>query len=88
MPVALGRLQMEVLNDAGKLDDYLREASDTFHFQFDKPYRGAADDYPVRAITEDPLKEWNETTREYVLTQTHAAYSRNPLAQRAVKYIQ
>lgn len=88
MPVALGRLQMEALNDAGKLDDYLREASDTFHFQFDKPYRGAADDYPVRAITEDPLKEWNETTREYVLTQTHAAYSRNPLAQRAVKYIQ
>ena len=88
MPVALGRQHTAALQAAGKLDEYLKEASETFRFQFDQPYRGAADDYPVLAITEDPLKEWNWTVREYVLTQTHAAYSRNPIAQRAVKYMQ
>lgn len=65
----------------------LKEASarDTFQFQFDIPQR-TANDMPF-AVAEDPLREWNWSTRSYVLTQTHNAYHRNPLAKRGVKYV-
>lgn len=65
---------------------YLREsAAQTFRFQFDTPQRTAAD-LPFQPPSEDPLREWSITTREYVLEQCHAAVSRNPVAKRAVRY--
>lgn len=65
---------------------YLTEsARSSFGFQFDTPNRSAADS-PIAPVTEDPLKEWDWTTREFVLAHTHSAYQRNPIANRAVKY--
>jgi len=63
---------------------YLQETTaKNYQFGFDAPYNK---EYPFTPPTEDPLKEWSFTTREYVLTQTHAAYQRNPLANTAVEY--
>lgn len=65
---------------------YLQEAArDTFRFQFDTPMRGA-NDMPFM-VTEDPLREWDAGTREYVISTCHATYHRNPIAKRAVKYV-
>ena len=87
LPVLLPRQMAESLNQRGKLNDYLREsASTSFRFQFDTPQRGPSDE-PFMPPTEDPLREWNFSTREYVLTNTHAAYARNPIANRACKYV-
>lgn len=63
---------------------YLREATDRsfFHFQFDSPNKDASD-LAVNMATEDPLKEWNSATRKMVLSNTHAANDRNPLAKAA-----
>lgn len=88
LPVLMPRQLQDALAQQGKLGQYLQEAAaETFRFQFDTPGRGSADDYLFRPPTEDPLKEWHWSTREYVLTNTHAAYQRNPLANRACKYV-
>jgi hypothetical protein len=87
LPVLLPRQLAEDLNKRGKMGEYLREsASTSFRFQFDTPQRGQGDE-PFMPPTEDPLREWNTSTREYVLTNTHAAYARNPIANRACKYV-
>jgi len=70
--------------DGTKLAAFLKETtSANYRFQFDAPMNKSA---PYMPPYEDPLKEWNATTREYILTQTHAAYQRNPLANAAVEY--
>jgi len=87
MPTLLPRQMEAALARKGKLKEYLTEsARATFRFQFDTPYR-SADDVPFSPVTEDPLQEWNWSTREYVLTNTHAAYQRNPIAKRGVNYV-
>lgn len=85
MPPLLPRLLREALESTGKLDAYLAEAGNAvFRHPFDAPY---ATDVPFGPVTEDPLREWNWATREYVLSNTHAAYQRNPLANRGLKYL-
>lgn len=87
-PVMLPQHLDEALKRAGGTvrADYLREAMrDTFRFQFDAPYRGASD-MPIEPVNEDPLREWNYSTRRMVLSNCHAAYQRNPLANTAVQY--
>lgn len=54
-----------------------------YQFQFDAPMNK---DLPYNPPYEDPLREWDIATRNYILTQTHAAYQRNPLANAAVEY--
>lgn len=67
-----------------QLRAYLTEGSrQQYQHQFDTPYNK---DVPFISPTEDPLKEWGYQTRVYVLSQTHAAYQRNPLANAAVEY--
>lgn len=69
-----------------KLQSYLREAArDTYRFQFDTPMRSGAD-LPFMQPTEDPLKEWDWSTRKYVLSSTHSVYDRDALANTAVQY--
>lgn len=64
--------------------EYLQETSKAnYQFQFDAPMNK---DLPYNPPYEDPLREWDITTRNYILTQTHAAYQRNPLANAAVEY--
>lgn len=67
---------------------YLQEVSDTrtsLRFQFDSPNRTAYD-AAISPVADDPLCEWNQETREQVLSNCHAAYQRNPLAKAAVDY--
>ncbi|MFH1605364.1 MAG: hypothetical protein ABIH03_15830, partial [Pseudomonadota bacterium] len=86
LPALLPRQLRETLAQRGQLARFLQEgAAQTFRFQFDTPMRGESD-MPFMPPVEDPLREWNTSTREYVLTNTHAAYARNPLANRACKY--
>lgn len=67
-----------------KIQEHLQESSRTaYQFGFDNPY---AKDGPFIPPSEDPLREWDSTTREYVLSQTHAAYQRHPIANAAVEY--
>lgn len=68
------------------VDEALRESmAQTYRSQFGNPYRGEAD-LPIVPTTEDPLKEWDWQTRERVLSNCHAAYQRNPLANAIVQY--
>jgi len=70
--------------DESKLATFLQETTAAnYRFQFDAPYNK---DMPYSPPAEDPLREWDAATREYILTQTHAAYQRNPLANAAVEY--
>lgn len=70
--------------DNSQLATFLKETtSANYRFQFDAPMNK---DLPYSPPVEDPLKEWDAATREYILTQTHAAYQRNPLANAAVEY--
>lgn len=67
-----------------QITTYLEETTKAnYAFGFDAPFNK---DTPFIPPTEDPLKEWSFTTRKYVLSQTHAAYQRNPLANAAVEY--
>lgn len=70
--------------DDRQVTRYLQETSaKNYQFGFDAPYNK---EMPFITPMEDPLKEWPFITREYILTQTHAAYQRNPLANAAVEY--
>lgn len=86
-PISLPEHIRKPLETAGLLTEYLQEASqaETMRFQFDSPYRNAAD-LPINPTTEDPLREWNAATRQMVLANCHSAYERNPLANTAVQY--
>lgn len=66
---------------------FLTEAKAYYRGQFDDPYRSALD-APVSMPVEDPLEEWDYTTRRDVLTNCHAAYHRNPVAKRAIDLTQ
>lgn len=85
-PVLLPGYLRRQLSDT-QLAEYLTEASarNTFRFQFDTPQRSAAD-LPIAPVTDDPLCEWDTSTREQVLSNCHAAYQRDPLAKAAVDY--
>lgn len=65
-----------------QLQAYLQESSRAnYQFGFDAPFNK---DAPFIPPSEDPLREWDFQTREYVLSQTHAAMQRNPLANAMV----
>lgn len=55
----------------------------TYRFQFDGN-RSVQVDGRVWMPTEDPLEEWDFATRKDVLTNTHTAYHRNPIAKAIV----
>ena len=59
--------------------------SQTYRDQFSNPNRTGYD-LPIMQTTEDPLMEWDWSTRERVLSNCHAAYARNPVANAAVDY--
>lgn len=86
LPALLPGYLREHLEHAGVLDQYLQEAAlpTSLNFQFDAP---AVRDAQFIGVFDDPLMEWDEGTRMYVLANTHAAYARNPLAKRCVHYI-
>src|SRR3990172_7782768 len=65
-------------------EDFIREATADYHFQFDRPY---SSELPFRIPTADPLREWDFPTRKAVLASSHSAWERNPLAKAAVKII-
>lgn len=87
LPILLSGTHREALEASGGLQEWLKENSAaTFRFQFDTPMR-TADDLPFMPPTEDPLREWSASTRRYVLESSHSAYARNPIANRACKYV-
>lgn len=87
LPVLLPGALRRRLVEQGRLRDYLLENSrDSYRFQFDTPGRSASDNL-ILPVTEDPLREWHWATRISVLSNCHAAYSRNPIARRAVHYV-
>jgi hypothetical protein len=87
LPPLLHGYQQDALAKSGKLGEWLTEsARDTYRFQFDTPGRTAMD-MQVMMPVEDPLREWSWATRQHVLSNTHAAYARNPIAKRAVHYV-
>lgn len=69
------------------LHDRVMESITTQSYRspFGAPYR-TADDVPMAPATEDPLKEWDWATRERILTNCHAVYQRNPLANSIVQF--
>lgn len=87
LPVLLPQFQREQLEKSGKLNAWLTEqVRDTYNLPFDDPaYRMG--DVLSTLVIEDPLREWNWSTRTRVLSSTHSAYSRNPIAKRAVHYV-
>lgn len=85
-PISMPGYLREHLENNNLMEQYLREATanTALNFQFDNP---AAMEAQYIGIMDDPLLEWDIGTREYVLSNTHAAYARNPLAKRTVHYI-
>lgn len=59
------------------------EASAQYHFQFDRPY--LYNENPSQFPTASPLLEWDQGTRREIVSRSHLAYERNPLAKRAVR---
>lgn len=87
LPVLLPQHQREQLEKAGRLNAWLTEqVRSSFALPFDDPGYRAGENLGTLVI-EDPLREWNWTTRTRVLSSTHSAYSRNPVAKRAVHYV-
>lgn len=82
-PVILTESQRQALVQSGKLTEYLESYRSATHMQFDSPYKT---DNAFMPVTEDPLTEWSWSTRTRVISNTHAAYQRNPIAHRGVKY--
>lgn len=86
LPLLPGHLR-KALDKAGKLQEWVEDnARNTYRFQFDTPGRSAADDL-ILSTAEDPLREWNWQQRQQVLSTCHSAYSRNPIAKRAIHYM-
>lgn len=85
-PVSMPGYLREHLENHNLMESYMREATanTSLNFQFDNP---AVQEGQYIGIMDDPLLEWDINTREYVLSNTHAAYARNPLAKRTVHYI-
>lgn len=84
MPVLMPRHLRRSLGEGQALTEYLESAGrEPFRHQFDSPY---ATETPIAPVVEDPLLEWSPQTRERVLTNCHAAYARNPLANAIVQY--
>lgn len=87
LPILLPQQLREQLEQSGKLDAWLTEqVRNTYGLPFDDPGYRAGDSLGTLVI-EDPLREWNWSTRTRVLSSTHSAYSRNPVAKRAVHYV-
>lgn len=63
----------------------MESARQSLWFQFDTKQRTSADN-PVNMPNEDPLEEWDSTTRQAVLENCHIAYDRNPIAKAGVDY--
>lgn len=61
----------------------LTEAARDYQSQFGDPN---AQNPPFTPVTEDPLMEWDHSTRERVLSNCHAVYARNPLANSIVQF--
>lgn len=73
--------------DGPQVQAFLKEvdARQSFRFQFDTPQRTEWD-AAIMPVADDPLCEWNEATREQVLSNCHAAEQRHPLAKAAIDY--
>lgn len=67
----------------GAIEHRLTEAARDYQSQFGDPN---AQNAPIAPVTEDPLMEWDHATRERVLSNCHAAYHRNPLANSIVQF--
>jgi len=89
-PVIVPGWMRRAMSTDGTLRTVVNEAlrenmAQTYRSQFGNPYR-TGDDLPIVPTTEDPLREWDWQTRERVLSNCHAAYTRNPLANAIVQY--
>lgn len=85
LPVLLPDSLRDELAEAGTLDEFIRESySQATAFQFDAPYKK---DLPFNPPTENPLAEWDISTRRYILERCHAAYNRNPDAKVGINHI-
>ena len=62
------------------------EALSVFHTQHGTPYGTGGPFQELSSSMVDPLAEWDDTARKYVLEQCHLAWERNPLANAAVAY--
>lgn len=83
LPVILPQWMRKSLNQQ-QLTEYLENANTApYRNQFSSPYKT---DLPFMPVTEDPLREWSFQTRERILTNCHAAYERNPIANAGVEY--
>lgn len=94
-PPMVTEAEMKSLSDSGQLQKYLKESiAPTWgssvasydiatRFQFDYPYKK---DAPVNIPIDNPLYEWNSSTRRYIAELCHGAYLRNPDA-RALNHI-
>lgn len=87
-PVIMPEFVRRQLAADGKLTESLAvsDQAQSYRSQFGMPYRSNPDDFPFVPTTEDPLLEWDAGTRERVLSNCHAAYNRNPLANAAVNF--
>jgi hypothetical protein len=87
-PVVMPEFVRRQLAAEGKLTESLAvsDQAQSYRSQFGMPYRSNPDDFPFVPTTEDPLLEWDWQTRERVLSNCHAAYNRNPLANAAVNF--
>ena len=84
-PLLLPGYAQRALKSSEAVQAYLQESAlSAYQFQFDSPYNKG--NTPFIPPSEDPLREWDSATREYVLSQTHAAYQRHPIANAAVEY--
>jgi len=81
-PILPGYMQ-EKMTEQQQVTFLQETTKQNYQFQFDAPMNK---DLPYNPPYEDPLREWPIATRQYILTQTHAAYQRNPLANAAVEY--
>jgi hypothetical protein len=85
LPILLPDSLRADLERSNKLSTFITESwRDAVKFQFDSPYK---DDLPITPVTEDPLSEWDWSTRKYILERCHAAYNRNPDAKIGINHI-
>lgn len=68
-----------------QLDQWVESQNAAYANQFGNPFQGQ-DTMPIQPVVEDPLREWDITTRQRILASTHAAYARNPLARAMVDF--